>query len=67
MSQINEKVERVKTLINDAAVRSGRDPDDITLIAVSKTRSVEEIRKVLEAGVRHLGENRIQEAIPSGT
>lgn len=39
-----------------------RDPDDIALIAVSKTRSVEEIEALIAAGQRHFGENRVQEA-----
>lgn len=64
MNQIQERVERIQNLIGDAAVRSGRNPEDITLIAVSKTRSAEEIRKVLDAGVTHVGENRVQEALP---
>ncbi|MCH2486820.1 MAG: YggS family pyridoxal phosphate-dependent enzyme [Erythrobacter sp.] len=39
-----------------------REPDDVTLIAVSKTRSVEEIEPLLEQGQRAFGENRVQEA-----
>ena len=39
-----------------------REPDDVTLIAVSKTRSAEEIEPLLEQGQRAFGENRVQEA-----
>ncbi|HET9811099.1 MAG TPA: YggS family pyridoxal phosphate-dependent enzyme [Sphingomicrobium sp.] len=39
-----------------------RDPDDVTLIAVSKTRSAEEIKALIEAGQRDFGESRVQEA-----
>ena len=44
-----------------AAHRSGRRPDEITLIGVSKTHPAEAIREAYEAGVRHFGENRVQE------
>ena len=45
-----------------AAKDVGRDPDEVTLIAVSKTFGADDIRPVLEAGHRHFGENRVQEA-----
>ena len=45
-----------------AAKGVGRDPDEVTLIAVSKTFGADDIRPVLEAGHRHFGENRVQEA-----
>lgn len=64
MSNIAENLAVVRQRIAAAAVAAGRSPDDITLVAVSKTRSVEEIRAALAAGVRHLGENRVQEALP---
>jgi pyridoxal phosphate enzyme (YggS family) len=46
-----------------AAVRVHRDPRDIELIAVSKTHPVESILEAVDAGVRLLGENRVQEAL----
>jgi len=47
----------------DAAARAvGRDPAELTLIAVSKTQPIERIRAALEAGHRCFGENRVQEA-----
>lgn len=48
--------------IEKAARIAGRKPSDITLIAVSKTRSSDDIRPLLEAGHRVFGENRVQEA-----
>lgn len=48
--------------IEKAARIAGRKPSDITLIAVSKTRSSDDIRPLLEAGQRVFGENRVQEA-----
>jgi pyridoxal phosphate enzyme (YggS family) len=44
-----------------AAARAGRRTDEITLVAVSKTFSAEAIREACSAGLRHFGENRIQE------
>ena len=45
-----------------AAARAGRDPDGVLLLAVTKTVAVERIREAVEAGVRDLGESRVQEA-----
>lgn len=53
---------RVQAQIADAAVQAGRQPDEITLVGVSKTHSAEEIADAVRAGVRHVGENRVQEA-----
>ena len=44
-----------------AATRAGRDPSEVTLVAVTKTRTVEEILQVYEQGHRDFGENRAQE------
>ncbi len=58
---------RVRTVLDEiyrAAVRRGRSPDAIRLVAVSKTVSVERLREALDAGIRHVGENRLQEALP---
>ncbi|MFC1606651.1 YggS family pyridoxal phosphate-dependent enzyme [Candidatus Latescibacterota bacterium] len=59
---IAENIHRVTMSIGEAASKTDRNPDDITLIAVSKTRSVDEIREAADAGVMHFGENRVQEA-----
>jgi len=61
VSNISLNVEQVQQRVAAAALRAGRNPQDVTLIAVSKTRTVEEIRQVLAAGITHLGENRVQE------
>ena len=47
----------------DAARRSGRSPDEVTLIAVSKTFSAEAVREAWAAGQRDFGENKVQEAL----
>lgn len=50
--------------IQQAAVKSQRDPDDITLVAVTKNRSLEDILGLYQAGCRDFGESRVQEALP---
>lgn len=52
----------ITTNIAHAAKLAKRESDDVTLIAVSKTQSVEAIVPVIAAGQRHFGENRVQEA-----
>ena len=47
----------------EAARRAGRDPDDVTVIAVSKTFSADHVREAWAAGQRDFGENKVQEAL----
>jgi PLP dependent protein len=56
-----ENLEWVRERISVAAARAGRRAEEITLIAVSKTHSAGKIQQLYEAGVRHFGENRVQE------
>ena len=56
--------ERVRERIVRSCERAGRDPGSVTLVAVSKGQPAEAIVAAAEAGVRHFGENRIQEAVP---
>ena len=59
--------DRVRTVLDGmqrAAARAGRPPESVRLIAASKTVSVERLRQAVDAGIRHLGENRLQEALP---
>ncbi len=58
---IEENLRRVRERIARAAARAGRDPAGVGLVVVSKGRTVAEIREVLAAGHRVLGENRAQE------
>ena len=55
---------RVRDRIALAAQRAGRDPADITLVAVSKTHPAEMVALAAQAGLRDFGENRIEEAGP---
>jgi len=54
----------IRTRIAAAAARAGRDPADITLVAVTKSVGLDEIRTLLKLGVRDLAENRLQPAQP---
>ena len=58
---IRENLLRVQERIAAAAMTAGRRAEEITVIAVSKTHPAEAIRAAYEAGVRHFGENRVQE------
>src|SRR5712692_8724047 len=60
-SEVAGNLSRVRDSIGRAASRAGRYEEDITLIAVSKTHSAVQIRELYKAGVRHFGENRVQE------
>ena len=57
-----ERLASINADIAAAAKLAGRKPQDITLVAVSKTRSVEEIEPLIAAGQRDFGESRVQEA-----
>ena len=54
--------ERVLERIGRAAARAGRDPGDVTLVAVSKTVAADRVQAAIDAGLVILGENRVQEA-----
>ncbi len=53
---------RVRERIARACERSGRDPEQVRLIAVTKTHGVETVREAVHAGLANFGENRVQEA-----
>ena len=59
---IEERLNEVRTAIAKAARDGGRSPDDVTLVAVSKTFDADAVRPVILAGQRVFGENRVQEA-----
>jgi PLP dependent protein len=59
---VAEKIALVCGRIAEAALKAGRNPEEITLIGVSKTHSAEEVVAAFRAGIRHFGENRVQEA-----
>ncbi len=62
MAIISENIKRVQERIYKSTKKVGRKFEDVTLVCVTKTRSIEEIEQVLEYGIFDLGENYVQEA-----
>lgn len=60
--EIAARTAEVRGRIAESARRAGRAPETVTLVAVTKTKPVEDLLAAWRAGVRHFGENRIQEA-----
>lgn len=58
---IRENLEEVRGKIKAACQRAGREEGAVTLIAVSKTKPLEDLREAYEAGARDFGENKVQE------
>ena len=58
----SERLENVRSRINSCARRCHRSPDEITLVAVSKTHPADAIREAIGLGLTDFGENRVQEA-----
>ncbi len=63
-TSISRNLEKVRERIGEACLRSGRDPQEVRLLAVSKTVGCELIRQALQCGQRLFGENYVQEALP---
>jgi len=61
MENHHQAIQTIYTRIAQAAQRAGRSAEEITLVAVSKRKSIEDILAVYETGVRHFGENRVEE------
>lgn len=60
---IAARVAGVRRRMANAAERAGRDVSEVTLVGVTKTRTADEVRRLIEAGVTHIGENRVQELL----
>ncbi len=58
---VTENLAEVRSRVENACIRSGRSPEDVTLIAVSKTKPVEMIEEAIRCGMKHFGENKPQE------
>jgi pyridoxal phosphate enzyme (YggS family) len=59
---IADRVAAVRERIARAAARAGREPEDVTLVAVSKTHGPDAVRAAFAAGIADFGENKVQEA-----
>ena len=60
---IADSLKKVQENINRACERAGRDPGEVTLVAVSKTKPNEVLQEAYDAGVRVFGENKVQELV----
>lgn len=62
-ASIAENYRTLINQINDAAIQSGREPQSVLLLSVSKTHPSDRLREAYAAGARHFGENYVQEAL----
>jgi pyridoxal phosphate enzyme (YggS family) len=58
---IEENYRRVRDRVAEAAVKAGREPSEVTIVAVTKTHPAETVEAALAAGITDVGENRVQE------
>ena len=61
MTKISERIKRVQETINSTCIRVGRNPNEIKLVIVTKSATIEAIKEVIEMGFTDLGENRVQQ------
>ena len=60
---LKEQLQNVEKEIVNACIKSGRNRDDVTLIAVSKTKPIETLQEAYDLGIRIFGENKVQELV----
>jgi pyridoxal phosphate enzyme (YggS family) len=63
-TELRHRLEDVRARIADACTRAGRSPDEIEILAVTKTHPLETMLDAVQEGLIDLGENRVQEALP---
>ena len=63
MTDVKSPMLHIDEQINALCARSGRDPQSVQLLAVSKTRTADELAQLADQGQRHFGENYLQEAL----
>jgi pyridoxal phosphate enzyme (YggS family) len=61
---IEQNIRELQQRIARACQRAGRSPDEVTLVAVTKTVDISAVEAAFNAGIRHFGESRVQEAKP---
>ena len=59
---LSDRLKNVSERLMNAAHHSQREPADVTLVAITKTHTIETVRAATALGIRDLGENRVQEA-----
>ncbi len=60
---VSENILKIKQKIWEVCQKVGRNPDEITIVAVTKTVPVEKIKEAINAGIHDIGENRVQELL----
>lgn len=63
MTRITEQLARLRRRVKSAAESAGRDPESVRILAVSKKQPVDALQAAYAAGLRHFGENYLQEAL----
>lgn len=61
MTKIATKLKHVRSAVDAACARAGREPDEVKLIVVTKSAEIEAIKEVIQLGFTELGENRVQQ------
>lgn len=61
MQEIRDNIKAVSQDIRDICIREGKDPDNVTIIAVTKTVDTDRINYSIECGIQNIGENKVQE------
>ncbi|MBO8171130.1 MAG: YggS family pyridoxal phosphate-dependent enzyme [Bacillaceae bacterium] len=64
MEDLEQRLHHIQERITAACRRSGRDPEEVNVVAVTKYVSTDEMKRVMGLGIEHVGENRVQHAIP---
>jgi hypothetical protein len=67
MSTIAERLHELHLEVAETCLRYGRSPESVRIVAVSKTKPIEEIQEAIAAGHTLFGENRVQELVPKAT
>ena len=60
---IREHLQEIRIQMEESCRKAGRDPKEVTLIAVSKTKPVDMLQEAYQAGARQFGENKVQELL----
>jgi pyridoxal phosphate enzyme (YggS family) len=61
MTKISARIKQIKGIINSACTRADRDPEEVKLVVVTKSASIEAVKEVIQLGFTDLGENRVQQ------
>ena len=63
MGKIKDNIELINKRKNEIEAATGRNPDEVLLVAVTKTRTYEELNEAIDAGITDIGENKVQEIL----